>query len=138
MCGWCGDVFYVINSQQNRKYCSYQCAINDNFGFDPLKKTEPEKKFEAWLQTKNIDYKSPYPLKGKLYDFYIPSKNILVEIDGIYWHAKGLLDKDLNETQKLNKLNDSRKTCIAKENGYTLVRVWEDEITEENCTKIFI
>src|SRR5208282_1479744 len=82
-CGWCRINFDVVQSQQRRKYCSYKCAVNDNFGFDPLNKTEPEKKFENWLQTKNISYKSPFPLKGKLYDFYIPSKNILVEIDGI-------------------------------------------------------
>lgn len=136
-CKWCGDGFDVIKSQEKRKYCSYSCAINDNFGFGPFKKTEPEKRFEVWLQTNNISYKSPFPLKGKLYDFYIPSKNMLVEIDGIYWHGKGLIDKDLNETQKRNRLNDNRKTCIAIENGYHLRRIWEDEIEDKTCTRIF-
>jgi very-short-patch-repair endonuclease len=137
-CLLCDDEFYVVNSKQRRKYCCYECAINDNFGFDPLKKTEPEKKFEAWLQINNVDYKSPYPLKGKLYDFYIPSENMLVEIDGIYWHGRGLVYEELNETQKLNRLNDNKKTCIARENGYNLLRIWEDEIKDKNCTKIFI
>ena len=137
-CKWCYDDFYVIKSQEKRKYCSYSCAINDNFGFDAFKKTEPEKRFAVWLQTNNISYKSPFPLKGKLYDFYVPSKNMLIEIDGIYWHGKGLIDKDLNETQKRNRLNDNRKTCIAGENGYNLRRIWEDEIEDKTCTKIFI
>ena len=127
-CSFCGDSFEVIKSLEKQRYCSYLCAINDNFGFDPLKKTEPEKKFETWLQSNNISYKSPYPLKGKLYDFYIPSMNMLVEIDGIYWHGKGILDEELSETQKLNRNNDRIKDCIAKENGYNLLRIWEDEI----------
>ena len=72
------------------------------------------------------------------YDFYIPSKNTLIEIDGIYWHGKGIDDAKLNETQKRNRLNDNRKTCIAKENGYDLIRIWEDEIEDKECIKIFI
>lgn len=127
-CKLCDSKFEVVFSQLRRKYCSYECAINDNFGFDPLNKTEPEKQFEKWLQSLNMDYKSPYPLKGKLYDFYVPSKNTLVEIDGIYWHGKGLTDVELNETQTKNRANDKIKTCIAKENGYTLIRIWEDEL----------
>jgi very-short-patch-repair endonuclease len=136
-CCWCDTEFYVVESKSKRKYCSYTCAINDNFGFDPLKKTKPEKKFEELLKIHNIDYKSPFPLKGKLYDFYMPLKNLLIEIDGIYWHGKGLSDKELNETQTHNRKNDKIKTCIAKEMGYTLVRIWEDEISEEFCTRIF-
>lgn len=136
-CNFCGVKFEVTKCNNRRKYCSYWCAINDNFGFDPLKKTEPEKKFELLLQTQHIGYKSPYPLKGKLYDFYIPSKNTLIEIDGIYWHGKGLSDSELNETQTKNRINDKIKTCIAHENGYTLIRIWEDEIGDICVSKYF-
>jgi very-short-patch-repair endonuclease len=127
-CKFCNRVFYVSKCQNRRKYHSYECAINDNFGFDPLIKTKPEKEFEDWLKVKNINYTSQFQLKGKLYDFYIPSKNLLVEIDGIYWHGKNIPIKKLNETQRCNRINDKIKTCIAKENGYNLLRIWEDEI----------
>jgi very-short-patch-repair endonuclease len=137
-CKGCGFVFNVVTSQNNRKYCSYSCAINDNFGFDPSKKTKPEKEFERILQKFSVEYKSPYPLKGKLYDFYIPHKNTLVEIDGIYWHGKNLPDDKLNATQTRNRINDDIKTCIAIKNGYTLKRIWEDEIEESACIKIFL
>jgi len=136
-CKFCENEFKVIKSLHLQKYCKYECALKDNFGFQPFKKTKPERKFEEWLKINNIDYKSSFQLKGKLYDFYIPSKNILVEIDGIYWHGKNLKYDELNETQKRNRINDNRKTCIAKENGYTLIRIWEDEIEDKTCIKIF-
>jgi very-short-patch-repair endonuclease len=136
-CLWCDGVFYVCNSRSNAKYCCYEHALNDNFGFSPFKKTKPEIQFENWLLISNIEYKSPYPLGGKLFDFYLPSINTLVEIDGIYWHSRGIPDNQLNETQRRNRINDNRKTCIAKENGYDIIRIWEDEITEKTCIKIF-
>lgn len=128
-CAFCGTTFFVIRSQSNRKYHTYECAIKDNFGFSWNKKTRPELDFEFWLKKNKIKYKSPFHLKGKLYDFYIPHKNMLIEIDGIYWHAKGVPDRQLNEIQKANKENDNIKNRLAKENGYTIMRIWEDEIT---------
>ena len=67
---------------------------------------------------------------GKLYDFYIPSTNTLIEVDGIYWHGKHKNLEDLNDTQMKVRKNDEIKNRLANENGYTLIRIWEDEVKD--------
>ena len=52
---------------------------------------------------------------GKELDIYIPSKNIAIEYNGIYWHSK----KDLNY--------HANKTQACAEKGIQLIHVWEDD-----------
>lgn len=128
ICKSCSKQFFVINSRKNSKYCTYKCAAIDNFGFSEYKKTKPEIEFENFLIKNNIQYKYGFYLCGKIYDFLLIKKNLIVEIDGVYWHGKGLSESKLNNVQKRNIKNDLLKNSIAKENGYKLIRIWEDEI----------
>ena len=90
--------------------------------------SKPEIEVEKYLKDNNIEYKYNYELCGKLYDFYIPSINTLIEVDGIYWHGKNKKINDLNETQVRNRKNDQIKDRLAVDNGYNLIRIWEDEV----------
>lgn len=56
---------------------SFQCICNDNISYG-------EKFFISFLEQLNIDFIHQYSLKGfrKIYDFYIPSLNAIVEIHG--------------------------------------------------------
>jgi len=93
--------------------------------------TTPEKAFAEILKELNIKYETQKIVEGKIYDFYIPEKNLLVEVDGNYWHSK---DKELCEMSAVQKkiyFNDLRKDAIAKKMGYELERVWEQELSEQ-------
>lgn len=39
------------------------------------------------LNDLSISYTTQYPLKGKLFDFRISNTNILIEVNGDYWHC---------------------------------------------------
>jgi very-short-patch-repair endonuclease len=64
----------------------------------------------------NIEYQSQYVLshhsKVRVYDFYLPKFNLLVEFDGSFFHRL--------ETQQEN---DKFKNWLAKHRGYRLVRI---------------
>ncbi len=90
--------------------------------------TAPEKSFASLLEELNIEYETQKIVGGKIYDFYIPSKNMLVETDGIFWHAKDKELKEMSQMQKRTFYNDIKKNAIAKNNGYELERVWEDDL----------
>jgi very-short-patch-repair endonuclease len=93
--------------------------------------TAPEKSFALMLEELGIEYETQKIVGGKIYDFYVPEKNMLIEVDGDFWHAK---DKSLNEmtmVQKKTFFNDLRKNAIAKNNGYELERVWEGELSDQ-------
>ena len=74
-----------------------------------------------------------FELSGKFYDFYIPEKHLLIEVDGIYWHGRDV--KKLDPTQKRVRINDQFKNILATECGYKLLRFWEDEIEEKYVSK---
>lgn len=98
------------------------------------KRTTPEIKAAELLTELGIKYREqwhvPYMATWRMFDFYLPELNILLEIDGTYWHAKGVAEDKLNATQRKNKKNDNIKNELAKSKGYTLVRIWSDDITK--------
>lgn len=90
---------------------------------------------EHILETLNVDYQQQKKVSTKYYDFYIPKYNLLIEVDGDYYHAKDR-SKKLNEIQKKNIINDHKKNLIAKRKGYRIIRFWESDINEKTLTVI--
>lgn len=125
------------NSETGRFYCSVRCLnIGRSQKASEMRKctgTKPELKFADLLQRNNIDYCIQYWINWKrgwkkFYDFYLPNIDTLIEIDGVYWHGKGLTDIDLNDQQKYTRNNDMVKNQLAIDQDYKLIRIWEDEI----------
>lgn len=87
--------------------------------------TSLENRFIEFLKQNNINYVYQFFLEGKNYDFLLPDKNLLVEVDGEYWHRFPQAIK-----------NDIEKHAIAKSSNYKLLRitelVWKPELIFEN------
>lgn len=74
--------------------------------------------------------------KRKFYDFFIKDSNILLEINGDYWHANPKLysENDVvffrfgNIIAKDIWKKDEEKKKIAEDKGYKLITIWEGEI----------
>jgi very-short-patch-repair endonuclease len=43
---------------------------------------------------------------GRYYDFYLPENQLLIEVDGDYYHSKGLIYEEMCPMQKKNKRVD--------------------------------
>jgi len=84
--------------------------------------TKPEMKFIEYLNSLHIPFDHQFPLitpRGSwLYDFYIPSMNLLVEIDGEFWHSRPL---------SVNR--DKIKNKIAKEHKLTVARISDSNLS---------
>lgn len=78
------------------------------------------------LDQLGVEYIPQFPLKGRLYDAYLPDHNILFEFDGAFWHPKSAADAKYG-FQKKSVVVDEEKNTIAKANGYKLIRIREDE-----------
>jgi len=94
------------------------------------KMTAPEKLFSDMMKELGIECECQKVLGNKIFDFYIPSKNLIVEIHGDYWHANPLIyeGKELNKIQVRNVKNDKFKTTLAKGNGYCFYVLWEYDL----------
>lgn len=60
------------------------------------------------------------------YDYFIKSKNIIVEFDGDYWHGNKELH-ELNDRMKIRYRIDQSLTRAAESKGFTVHRVWASE-----------
>jgi DNA mismatch endonuclease, patch repair protein len=104
------------------------------------KNTGPEKKVKQILRELGYQYRVQWMIndlgRKRYYDIFIPKLNLLIEVDGTYWHGKDLDDSELNATQRKNRKNDKFKNRIADKHGYTLVRIWEDEISTTKVKKL--
>jgi len=96
--------------------------------------TKPELEAEKLLKENNIRYKKQYWQRdGKrivFYDFILWDYNLLLEIDGDYWHANPKFFSTMNEAQRKNVNNDKYKEKLAKNRDFLLFRIWESEIEE--------
>lgn len=90
--------------------------------------TGPETRLGLILEELDIYFFSQKIIKDKIFDYYIPKINLLIEVDGDYWHGYGKEYSELNEIQKRSVRNDRDKDIIAKGLGYDIIRFWEHDI----------
>jgi len=91
-----------------------------------------EKFVSSILDENNIKYQQQFFIKTKegvckSYDFKIKNTNILLEIDGDYWHGGPGLQKHFYKVEE-TKHNDMLKNQLALENNFNLIRIWESDI----------
>ena len=82
----------------------------------------------------DIDTKKVYA-----YDFTIPDLNIIFEYHGKFWHTKEISEykNELGVSMSDSFEKDLLKEKLAKNNGFELVKVYEEDGLEYNLKKIF-
>lgn len=97
-----------------------------------------EEKFaHDFLDKLGVKYVYQFEAKsiGRFYDFYLPEANLLIEIDGDYYHSFGLVYEEMSPMQKKNKYVDEAKDRWASLHCIPLLRIWEHDINK-NPSKV--
>lgn len=87
---------------------------------------------KEFLDKLKIPYQYQFEAKdiGRFYDFYLPQSNLIIEIDGDYWH--GNPEKYDKEELKRHQLKaqriDEYKNKWALLHGIPILRIWESDI----------
>lgn len=85
-----------------------------------------------FLDVLKVEYIYQFEAKDiqRFYDFYLPKSNLIIEIDGDYYHSNPLIyeNKTLTPTQKKNKRVDEYKNKWALMHGIPILRIWEHDI----------
>jgi len=111
-----------ISSTMNERYGSNWFVTSDSFkemSFDVTTTSKAEDEIADWLQTLdiNIERNNRKLISPNELDIYIPSHNVAIEFNGLYWHSDRFRDKNYH----LNKTID----CESK--GIRLIHIFEDE-----------
>jgi very-short-patch-repair endonuclease len=100
---------------------------NNPFKFKPSKlETLLSKYLDEW----SIKYERQQSIGNKVFDFQIKNTNIIIEVDGDFWHCNPKLwpEGPAFQCQADAVLNDRVKDLILKEKGFRLIRLWESDI----------
>lgn len=88
-----------------------------------------------FLDKLGVEYMYQFEAKdiGRFYDFFIKNENLIIEIDGDYWHGnpKKYSDGELKYHQKKAKRVDELKNKWALMHGIPILRIWEDDIRKK-------
>ena len=70
---------------------------------------------------------------GRFYDYYLPTSNLLIEIDGSYYHSDPRVVKEgeMSPMQKRNRSVDEIKNRWAALHCIPLMRIWEYDIRND-------
>jgi len=91
----------------------------------PWKDTLPERvMFEGLMKRKFMVIKQYFIKSVGLVDFYLPELNMVIEVDGDYWHNR-----------KIQIIKDKKRNKRLEELGYSLFRFWQSDIYKslDNC-----
>lgn len=158
-CTLCEKEIKLIESDKNfrkNRFCSQECywkhrRINykeqyyvKNFFDRGKKETIPERKIREFLESNNIKYVQEYNLLNYYIDFYLPEKNIAIEVYGDYWYVnpkiygkgkKKLHKNQLGVREYDNKRNEELKSIVKE-----VIILWEYDINNDfdNCVGAII
>lgn len=85
-----------------------------------------------FLDKLGVEYVYQFEAKdiGRFFDFYLPKSNLIIEIDGDYFHGNPAIysEKELRGHQKRAQRVDEYKTKWALMHGIPIIRFWESDI----------
>jgi G:T-mismatch repair DNA endonuclease (very short patch repair protein) len=90
---------------------------------------------EKLLLDNDISFESEYSIKKsfegkrlyKPYDVYLPSFNLLIELQGCFWHGCVNCCIKQHPRQEKVKKNDLEKKEFAEKCGYKIIQIWEHD-----------
>lgn len=128
ICPVCNEAFTTTKWKQN-KHCSRSCNIQTAKRLVPKysKWSSLERKVHSTLkQLFGEKLKPHFYIRGYgEADFCVPSRNIIVECQGEYWHGLPIAIE-----------RDAKKRKFANDNGYTLLELWESDINNGDYVKM--
>lgn len=110
---------------------------NKSFG------TKCELRFKDMLDELAIDYIQQFRMKRFICDFYLPKFNLIVEIDGDYWHANPKSFKSTDVVGRKKEIaariwqKDKARECDLKNMNFNVIRYWESSLKIKNAQEIF-
>jgi very-short-patch-repair endonuclease len=127
-------------SDEFRKQTLINTAIKNLYTVNNKKEpTKPERYIIEVLQKLNVEFIFQEFKKYYWVDFYLPNENLIIEVQGDYFHCNPLLSLNYKVLDK-NKIiaKDKRKNSYFKNKGMNVLYLWESDInkTTDKCTTL--
>ena len=106
-----------------------------------MKITKPEKIIKNFLDANSIRYLFQHSKLPYRADFFYKNKNLVININGCYWHNHGCVHSRIPEKNtnywlsvfQKNKARDYENTKKLKALGYKIINIWECVLNDEKA-----
>jgi hypothetical protein len=114
---------------------SVKRLVESDFKFS---KTKPEKTVDTLLDKVNIKYECEYDCKYYLIDRYLYDFNLMIEVQGNFFHCNPTMNLENNRKEKIIRKDKSKNTYIKKYKNINILYLWEKDINDnpELCEKL--
>lgn len=92
------------------------------------KVTAPELQVRQLLTSIGVPFQEQYPIGPYTVDFYVPSRGLVVQADGDYWHANPRAHTNLSQRQVTQCRLDASCNAYLRNRGYVVLRLWESDL----------
>lgn len=104
--------------------------------------TKPELMLADMLRLMNVKFIDQFPLPRMYCDFFLPDYNMIVEVDGDYWHANpslfaptDLIGKKKTMAQEI-WARDAERTNKIQSLGYKVMRIWSSDLKKTTAQQL--
>lgn len=123
-CEWCRKEYELAGNmghwRDKRKFCSPECRVSGQGKTSAL-----EAQAATVLDALEIDYVPQHGVGRLVADFYVPALNLILEVNGCYWHA--CPECDLPQVKPEWYERTIRKEERLARLGYRLAAVWQHD-----------
>lgn len=81
------------------------------------------------LDALGIEYTPQYQIGATHVDFYVPSRNLIIEVNGCWWHGCEQCVENTTEAQE-KRQQDMRRQYFLRSQGYNLYTIWEHDMKD--------
>ena len=126
ICEFCGKNF-TINQANPKRFCCKTCRISANGA-----NSKPQQITNKILEELYIKYQNEYLFKHYNVDNYLLDHNLIIEVNGNYWHCNPILNKTVSNTmQKKAIAKDKTKHSYIKNHfDIEILYLWETDINK--------
>lgn len=120
----------IYSSNPSVKNKQRELALN-RLSWNRYRMTKPEKIMKSILSELSIPNHYNFILgKRYQYDFRVKESNIIIEVQGDYWHCNPKMypNGPISDRQRFKMQRDDEKKSYAEDHGYSVLYVWEDEL----------
>lgn len=84
----------------------------------------------TFLQSIGVAFQTQYAIAFSIFDIFVPEFNLLIEVQGDYWHGNPKIysEETLSTSQRKKQATDKQKLSLATNRGFKLVYIWESEV----------
>jgi very-short-patch-repair endonuclease len=138
VCDVCHKEFVRSPFFKEQKFCSIKCR-NESDGFKEhlvqmnakQSKMFPNR-FEVaaygLLEQLGLDFIPQYIVGGRFtVDAFVPSKNVVIQFDGDYWHGNPRLYPDPDPRQRKRMGFDASQDAYMRKVGIRVIRIWQSD-----------